>query len=253
LIGEAQGAILLEELTEQSRAALNVLMTDALIKMSAGMTTTTAVEQVLQPLKDDTLKKRLATVVRLGLENDELMAFVKSSYEVNRDLDPKLMLRSIARSTQVIGKMFEDMANQRQMEGKRLAWIARFGQFFWGLVEVAIPGSLMNLFFHHWLKVIYAFEVFLIIAPILLNANPDITKLGWTTLALTVTLNIVVLLLGDYIRGRGKWLRGLMVAVVAAVVFFAVLGFSEVVGWGLKDKLFSPFVAVLAWLRALRS
>jgi len=253
LIGEAHGAILLEELTEESRAALNVLMTDALVKMSAGMTVSTAVDQVLRPLKDETLKTRLATIVRLGLENEELMTFVKSSYEVNRDLDPKLMLRSIARSTQVIGKMFEDMANQRQMEGKRLAWIARFGQFFWGLVEVAIPGSLMNLFFHHWLKVIYAFEVFLIVASILLNADSAITKLGWTTLGLTVTLNIVVLLLGDYIRGRGRWLRGLMVFVIAAVLFFAVLGFGEIVGWGLKDKLFSPFIAMLAWLRTLRS
>lgn len=253
LIGEAQGAILLEELSEQSRAALNVLMTDALVKMSAGMNVTTAVDQVLQPLKDETLKTRLATVVRVGLENDQLMAFVKSSYEVNRDLDPKLMLRSIARSTQVIGKMFEDMANQRQMEGKRLAWIARFGQFFWGLVEVAIPGSLMNLFFHHWLKVVYGFEVFLIVTSILLNADPAITKLGWTTLGLTVTLNVVVLLLGDYIRGRGRWLRALMVFVVTAVVFFAVLGFGEVVGWELKDKIFSPFTALVVWLRGLRS
>jgi patatin-related protein len=253
LISEAHGAILVEELTEESRAALNVLITDALVKMSAGMTVQAAVDQVVRPLRDETLKTRLASVVRAGLENEKLLEFIKSSYEVNRDLDPKVMLRSIARSTQVIGKMFEDMANQRHLEGKRLAWIARLGQFFWGLIEVAVPGSLMNLFFHHWLKVLYAFEIFLIVGSILLGAEKAITHFAWTALALTATLNVVVLLLGDYIRGRGRWLRALMILLIGAVLFFAVLGFGEVVGWGLKDKLFSPFVAAAAWLRGLRS
>jgi hypothetical protein len=254
LISEAHGAILAEELTQESRAALNVLLTDALVKMSAGTTVQAAVDQVLRPLQDETRKTRLSTVIRAGLENEELLDFVKSSYQVNRDLDPKLMLSSIARSTQVIGKMFEHMADQRQLNGKRLAWIARFGQFFWGLVEVAVPGSLMNLFFRHWLAVLYAFEViFLIGASILLGADPQITKFGWTALGLTLTLNVVVLLLGNYIRGRGKLLRVVMVFVVATVLFFAVLGFGEVMGWGLKDKIFSPFVALLSWLRGLRS
>lgn len=251
LISEAHSAILLEELTEESRTAVNVLLTDALVKMSAGMTVKAAVDQVVRPLQDDTLKTRLATVVRAGLENEKLLEFIKSSYEVNRDLDPKIMLRSMARSTQVIGKMFEDMANQRQMEGKRLVWIARFGQLFWGLVEVAVPGSLPNLFFRHWLKVIYVFEVFLIAGSILLNADKTITNFGWTALALTATLNVIVLLLGDYIRGKGRWLRWVIVVLVAAVLFFAVLGFSDVAGWGLKTKLFAPVAAAFAWLRGL--
>jgi hypothetical protein len=49
--------------------------------------------------------------------------------------------------------MFEDMANEHNLEGKRLAWISRLGQVFWGLVEVAVPGSLLNLLFFHWLKI----------------------------------------------------------------------------------------------------
>jgi patatin-related protein len=253
LISEAHGAILIEELTEESRTALNVLITDALVKISSGMNVNSAVDQVVRPLQDETLKTRLSTVVRAGLENEKLLQFIKSSYAVNRDLDPKLMLRSMARSTQVIGKMFEDMANQRGLEGKRLAWIARLGQLFWGLVEVAVPNSLMNLFFRHWLKVIYVFEVFLLVASILLGADPAITKFAWTLLGLTLTLTVVVLLVSDYIRGRGRWLRILSVLAIAAVFFFAVLGFGEVIGWGLKDKLFSPFIAVLAWLRTLRS
>src|SRR5206468_11777493 len=124
----------------------------------------------IRPLRDETLKTRLTTVMRAGLENETLLDFIRSNYEVNRELDPKVMLRSISRSTQVIGKMFEDMANQHNLEGKRLAWIARLGQLFWGLVEVAVPGSILHLFFFHWLKILYAFEVFLIVGAILLGA-----------------------------------------------------------------------------------
>lgn len=253
LISEAHEAILIEELTEDSRTAVSALITEALVKMSSGMPVNAAVDQVLRPLQDDTLKTRLSTVVRAGLENEKLLEFMKSSYIVNRDLEPKLMLRSISRSTQVIGNMFEDMANQQGLEGKRLAWIARLGQLFWGLVEVAVPNSLLHLFFRHWLKVIYVFEVLLLVASIFLGADPAVTKFAWTLLGLTLALTVVVLLVGDYIRGRKRWLRLLTVLVVAAVLFFAVLGFSEVVGWELKDKLFAPFTALVAWLRGLRS
>lgn len=253
LISEAHEAILIEELTEESRTAVSALITEALVKMSSGMPVNAAVDQVLRPLQDDTLKTRLSTVVRAGLENEKLLEFMKSSYVVNRDLEPKLMLRSISRSTQVIGNMFQDMANQRGLEGKRLAWIARLGQLFWGLVEVAVPNSLLHLFFRHWLKVIYVFEVLLLVASIFLGADPAVTKFAWTLLGLTLALTVVVLVVGDYIRGRKRWLRLLTVLVVAAVLFFAVLGFGEVIGWGLKDKLFSPFTALVAWLRGLRS
>lgn len=253
LISEAHEAILLEELTEESRTAVGALITEALVKMSSGMPLNAAVDQVLRPLQDDTLKIRLSTVVRAGLENEKLLEFMRSSYVVNRDLDPKLMLRSISRSTQVIGNMFQDMANQQGLEGKRLAWIARMGQLFWGLVEVAVPNSLLHLFFRHWLKVIYVFEILLLLASIFLGADPAVTKFAWTLLGLTMALTVVVLIVGDYIRGRKRWLRVLTVLVVAAVLFFAVLGFGEVIGWGLKDKLFSPIFAALAWLRTLRS
>ncbi|HKY45223.1 MAG TPA: patatin-like protein [Pyrinomonadaceae bacterium] len=250
LISEAHSAILIEELSEKSRAALHLVITDALVKVSSGMTPKTAVSQIFPRLRDDTLRARLGSAVQAGLENEGLLEFIKSSYEVNRDLDPKIMLRSIARSTQVIGKMFEDMANQHQFEGKRLAWIARMGQFFWGLVEVAVPGSLLNLLFFHWLKILYAFEIFLIVGSILLNASKEITNFGWLALGLTAALNVIVLLLGDYIRGKGKWWRFLLLLVGVALLFLATIGLSELLGWGWKDKMFSGWAGIIAWLRS---
>ncbi|HKG45862.1 MAG TPA: patatin-like protein [Pyrinomonadaceae bacterium] len=241
LIHEAHDAILIEELQEKSTAAMQLVITETLVKVSSGMTAKAALAQIFPRLRDGQLRARLGSAVQAGLENTALLNFIKSSYEVNRDLDPKILLRSIARSTQVIGKMFEDMANQNQMEGKRLAWIARLGQFFWGLVEVAVPGSLLNLVFFHWLKIIYAFEIFLIVASILLGQK-DVTRFGWTALALMAALNVIVLLLGDYIRGSGKWWRLLLLLLGMGMLFFATIGFAEIFGWGWKAKLFS-FVA----------
>lgn len=251
LINEAHSTILIEELTKESRDALHLLLTDALIKISSGLSTKTAVAQVTQHLTDETLRTRLSSVMRAGLENETLLSFIKSSYEVNRDLDPKIVLRSVARSTQVIGNMFEDMANQHQLEGKRLAWIARLGQFFWGLVEVAVPGSLANLLFFHWLKILYAFELFLIVGSILLNTDKSVTNFGWTALGLTATLNVLVLLLGDYIRGRGRWWRAISLLIFIGVILFASLGVSDVFGWGWKARLLSGLSEVKTWLMSV--
>lgn|GEM_PF-413920 len=238
LIAEAHDAILVEELQEKSDAALQLVITETLVKVSSGMTAKAALATIFPRLRDEPLRARLGSAIDAGLKNDKLLAFIKSSYEVNRDLDPKIVLRSIARSTQVIGKMFEDMANQHQIQGIGLAWISRLGQFFWGLVEVAVPGSLLNLLFFHWLKIIYAFEVFLIVASILLGQK-DVTRFGWTALALTAALNLIVLLLGDYIRGRGRWWRLLLLLFAVALLFFATIGFGEIFGLEWKAKLFS--------------
>jgi patatin-related protein len=238
LIAEAHDAILVEELQEKSDAALQLVIMETLVKVSSGMTAKAALAKIFPRLRDEQLRARLGSAIDAGLKNDKLLAFIKSSYEVNRDLDPKIVLRSIARSTQVIGKMFEDMANQHQLEGRGLAWISRLGQFFWGLVEVAVPGSLLNLLFFHWLKIVYAFEIFLIVASILLGQK-DVTRFGWTALALTAALNLIVLLLGDYIRGRGRWWRLLLVVFAVALLFFATIGFGEIFGWEWKAKLFS--------------
>ena len=249
LIAEAHGAILLEELTEKSDDALRGLIIEGMVRMSAGMPVKAAVDQVLQPLQDEKLKDRLTSVLQSGLTDEKLLDFIRGSYEVRRQLEPKLMLRSIARSTQVIGKMFEDMADQHQLEGKRLAWIARLGQFFWGLVEVAVPGSTMHLLFRHWIKILYAFEVFLIVSSILVGAAAEVTNFGWTIFALTAALNLIVLLLGDYIAGKGKWLRLTFLTGLAALLFLTVLGFGELAGWDWAETIRNRWIGGLKWLR----
>ena len=236
LINEAHSAILLEELTPETRVALGMLLTDALVRVSAGTSLKAAVAQVIRPLRDETLKTRLTTIMRAGLENETLLDFIKSHYEVNRELDPKTMLRSVSRSTQVVGKMFEDMANQHNLESKRLAWIARLGQIFWGLVEVAVPGSIPSLLFRHWLKLFYFLDALLIATSTFLGAG-EVQRFAFTLLGLTLAIHLGTFLMSDYLRGRNLFWRGLLAIAGILVLFFIFVGIDEVFNLRIRNRL----------------
>src|SRR6185436_3349075 len=142
------------------------------------------------------MRTRLETIIRHTLTNEELLTFIRDGYEVNRKLDPKPLLTTISRSTQIIGKVFENVADGHQLDGKNFAWIARLGKIFWGLVEVAVPDTVRNLMLNHLLSVIYAFEVFVIVGGLLLSSQSAL-QFGWTALGITIVVNVVILVLKD--------------------------------------------------------
>ena len=201
LINEAHTAILKEELKPQSLLALKSTMSEALLRASTGLSVNEAIGKALEPLESSVVKTRLEEIMRLSLTDDELLDFMKKGYEVNRQLDPKPMLNSMSRATQIIGKMFENIADANALDGKQLAWIARLGQVFWGLVTVAVPHSIANLLIFHWLKLLYLFGALVILGSILLG-QPEVQRFGWTALVATAAINVCVLLLGDYMRDR---------------------------------------------------
>lgn len=179
--------------------------------------------------------------MRNSLQDDEFLQFIATGYEVNRKTDAKAMLRAMSRSTQVIGKVFEDIANQNALDGKSLAWIARFGQIFWGLVEVAVPGSILNLLMMHWLKVVYVFEVLLIIFGFLFSAPTALQDFAFRIFLLTVAVNVAVLLLRDRMRGKRRWLYGVVTAASALIVMLAVVGFADLLGLEWSNKIRASF------------
>ena len=170
------------------------------------------------------------------------------------------MLRAMSRSTQVIGKVFEDIANQNALDGKSLAWIARFGQIFWGLVEVAVPGSIKNMLMMHWLKLLYVFELLLIILGFLFSAPAALQDFTFRIFLITVVVNVAVLLLRDTMRGKRKvarmvllryWLQssGSLLSLEQQICFG--------LGWSGKIRaLFEPVKAAVntarAWLQPIR-
>jgi patatin-related protein len=231
LIKEAQLAIVREELKPQSQLGLGKVLTEALLRASTGLPVNDAINKTLQPLAESPIKTRLEEIMRLSLRDDELLDFMNRGYEVNRQLEPKAMLNSLSRASQIIGSMFEQLANENGLEGKRLAWIARLGKVFWGLVEVAVPNSLLNLMLFHWLKVLYFFEGLMIIGSILLN-SPGVQTFALKMLAVTVVVNLAVVLLRDYMRLRRKWQHILLFVLTTVIAILAIVGAADLVRLG---------------------
>jgi len=121
----------------------------------------------------------------------------EEEYEATRRLDPQHTLHSAARASRVFGDMLDGYAEtQRRLPKGGVVWITRFTRLFWALVEVAVPGSLASLAFRHGLKLLYAFEVLMILLGTLL-LYPTVQQFGFVAFAVTATIHATVLLLED--------------------------------------------------------
>jgi patatin-related protein len=267
LIAEAHMTILAEELP-----ALDTTMARIRARVNAGEKLDTVLDDVLaerrEPKPDDGASKPVAL---RSVQRRDLYEYVKTEYTVNRELDPQAVLRLMSRSTQVVGKMFENLARDTQASSKGLVWVVRLGQFVWSLVEIAVPQSLMNLLFRHWVKLLYVLEVFVIAVMSLFGVQGGI-RFGWMLFGITAVTHVAVLFLEDYMHPRSKprprkramaagssrrqwlarlwsrfasawsrWTRGwsrlLARLAVAALVTFAAVGVYLVLDLGVDDVL----------------
>jgi len=246
LISDAHLAILQEEMPEATRLELSGMLSDALIRASSGEPFEEVLAKVMGSLQAPKVKQRLATAMRACIEDEKLLNFVKEHYEVNRELEPKPLLRSVARATQVTGKIFDDIAKAHRVESKSIQWIARAGQIFWGLVEVAVPGSIANLIFHHALKLIYMFEFLLILFGTVFT-NPQVQQLGWLALAITVAVHTAQLILSDTMRGK-HWWRYLIIGPATLFVFIVVaLGIAAFIGIFFEPTAWNTLMRIQNW------
>jgi patatin-related protein len=253
LIAQAHEAILMEEMPTKTRKELSRLLADALIRTSSRQPFEEALRAVVGPLQNPKVKSRLAVAMRACLQDKMLLDFMKQHYEVDRELEPKPLLRSMARATQVTGKIFDDIAKANQVDSKAILWIARAGQLFWGLVEVAVPGSIANLLMFHWLRLLYVFEVVMVVAAVLLG-DSHVKTLAWSMLGLTFGINLAVLLLRDAMRGKRAWARAVAFALLVALLFFSAVGFDNVFNLDYRRRFVGWLYThgLLGWLRAAR-
>ena len=253
LISDAHVAILVEEMPPATRVHLSGLLAEALIRASSGQSFEEALQSAVGPLKAPKVKQKLATAMRACLEDDMLLGFIKEHYQVNRELEPKALLRSIARATQVTGKIFDDIAKARHYDSKAIQWIARAGQLFWGLVEVAVPGSLANLLMFHWLRLLYVLEILMAIGGVLFG-DAHVKTLAWTLLGFTFGINLAVLLLRDLMRGKKGWLWVIVVGFLIVLLFFSAVGVDNLLHLGGKEWVFGRLqgAGILPWLQAAK-
>ncbi|HSK70252.1 MAG TPA: patatin-like protein, partial [Pyrinomonadaceae bacterium] len=171
LIQEANLIILNEMLLSVNSDEFQGIVVNALTLAGTEAITKKAVDKLVLGLTANKIQTGINTALISSLEEENICDEIKARYEVNRQLEPKPTLQMVSRATQVIGKVFERIAEKQAQAGNRVSWIARLGQIFLGLTTVAVPNSFANLLFVYWLYVIYMFEVFLIIGGLIFNSS----------------------------------------------------------------------------------
>src|SRR5215211_5838934 len=240
LIKEAQLAILEEEDLAEDRDQVLQLIANALATTDSTDGNEASLRRLAEGEQGSSINSALQAALRSRLTKEELLAFFRESYEVNRRVDTKTALRTLSRSTRVVGEMLENIADGYRGMGRRpAAWLARFGRVFWGLVEVAVPQSLPGEIFRYWLILLYVFEALLIAAGTIF-VKPQVQLLGFITLGVTATVHLGTLLLRDYMLGRRAWLRILVAALVLALLFLALVGADTL--FDLRTRLFGPLL-----------
>ncbi|HEY7427224.1 MAG TPA: patatin-like protein [Gemmataceae bacterium] len=248
LLVEAQETILREELRPSDQAELSRRLADALVQASAGCALDDVLTRVVQELHEATPRNaRLMAVLRLCLEDRALLDYFRARYEVYRTFDPRQTLRLLARSTQIVGQMLTGLAKRYQLRTESVAWVARVGQLFWGVVEAAVPRSFWNLFTRNFLNLLLLMGGLLLLGGILL-VNREVQQFALVILTATIGFRVTLALLGQYMQGR-RWFWHLLKFVLApSLAGLAALGvFQALAISGSLSQDLSSWVQTLSW------
>jgi patatin-related protein len=150
-----------------------------------------------------------------------LRSFFERNYTLNLDFSPQASLNALGRSIEVLGGWLDGLGEKYKGTETPAFWLSRLGRIFLGVLQVAIPGSLPRLFFQHWVKILYLFELFLITAGAFLGFNNTVMRFGILSLLVTLSIDLAVRLVGSYISGSTRLagiLRGLAMFIVALVL-----------------------------------
>jgi patatin-related protein len=222
LTRQAQTQILAEEFLSSNKDTLQGVLADSLTKVSAGLKMREVIGNITQNISDDAVKTKLNKILGTSLNEDNVYDFIQKHYEVEKQLEPKPLLQAISRSTKVTGDIFEAIADYKADAGSQMRWIARLGQIFWGLVEVAAPNSFWNKLFKQWLMLLYLFEVVLIVGSTIF-VKPEVQQFGIMCLILTLITHLTAITLHDYMKG-GKFLYLLRFIAVGLMAILAISG-----------------------------
>jgi len=226
LVGEAQSAIVHEAIAKAGANEAKDLLCEAGMRTRSGNAEAKLISGFINNLKTYDSAGRLNTLV----DEKVLRQHYLDTFPTRSKLNPESTLKTTSRATTVLGKMLNALSNKRNVDSSLVAWIARVGQLLSGLVEVAVPRSMPSLVFRYWLKLLYLFEVLLIVFSTLLAADPKISQFGWNLLGLTVAANVAVWLLSDFMSRRHVILRTLLAVLGFSVFLIFLIGVLKVLG-----------------------
>jgi len=155
--------------------------------------------------------------------------------EVDRSLDPTSTARLIAKSTQVVGRIFEKLPESYNVSRKPAFWATRIGRWLAGVVEVSVPGTLPQQFFRHWLKLAYVLTLMLFVLSTILKAT-DVQWVAILGFGATWLADQGTRVLSQYLDRRQRyerwerWRSAAKIAGYAAVAVLALFGLRTVMG-----------------------
>lgn len=260
LIDEAHRAIIAEEFESADRAGISALLSTLMVQDQSHEQKEKFLEKFDKLLNSDSGKfdkiagknskdiEELQKFVKFSLSKEpkDPLRFFVDTYKFDHTLNPQTMVRAAGRASKVFGKMLEGIAETHRIDKSRVKWVTRLTQLFWSLVEVAVPGSVPNLVFRHWLKLLYLFEFLLIFFGTLLISVP-IQRFGILTFAITVALHTATLVLGDAFRYETKWWKRIKWLLFSAGVVATLIGFFFLVSFLLGGRMWDRIVQAQAW------
>lgn len=252
LTREAHQAILSEELSPAAQADLAELLGQALVQRKAGVPVSDAIDKILKPVDDEVVKQRLTSVMTTCLHADELYAFMRDHYEVNRQFEPEPTLRVLGRATRVINQILGDISKKQNIDTRFTKWISRISGIFLGLVEVSVPHSLASILFRHWLKLLYLFAIVMLVLATVVLSTPGVANFAWKLLALTLATHFAVFLLGDYLRGGSLARRLLKIALLLLAVGLVAIVIQDMRGQNWAGKLVQGWHVMTSYLGLAR-
>jgi patatin-related protein len=271
LVDEAHLAILQKELLSDVPANLRRFFIGALAAAAARVAApkrrgapprAPAIELVLKELaegqlKSDAVRGILDSCVEPGgildyfkgreKKGDGTYDEGRGGYEVSREIEPRMMVEIMARSTTVFGHMLEALADKHSVSRRQVAWVTRLGRIFWGLVEVAVPGSFRNSFFRHWVKLPYLLSLLLVVLGTLLLYS-QMQVFGLVTFLLTATTHLAVGGLGNYMRTGDSPVRRSVIALLGSLLAVVLILLASVGAYDLYGKVGG---GVCAWIKGL--
>ena len=226
LIGEAHAAIVHEAIAKAGANEAKDLICEAGMRTRSGNAEPNLITQFIENLKTPYRRCQDHDKVNTLIDGNAFRQHYVDTFPVRSKLDPESTVKTAARATTVIGKMLEGLSSSRNASTKPALWIARLGRIFWALVEVAVPRSFAELFFRHWLKLIYFLEALMIVGSTLLLAH-GAQRFAITAFGITAAVHLAVVILSDLIQSRNRWATlAKTIGIVILVTLIAVGGLA---------------------------
>jgi patatin-related protein len=229
LIGEAQAAIMLETIEPMGREETKNLLVESLMRPRRGEADGPALSHFIRNLKNNATDDQKAELNQ-KIKDGEIRDHYLKVFKTRSRLDPQQTMETAARATTIVGDMLSDISAKYNVAQKYVNWIARVGRVAWSLIEVSVPRSIPNLLFRHWLKLLYLFEVVLIVSGTLL-LNQTIQQFSLTALAITLATHWTTLILNDFMQHENKIfvvIRALVLALLGLLGVFGLISFIAI-------------------------